>query len=37
MDVEKCLANKWSAVPKDNIKPLLGRVVNVVVDVRRMS
>ncbi|KAL0850369.1 hypothetical protein ABMA28_012196 [Loxostege sticticalis] len=32
-EIEKCLAKKWSSVPKDNIKPLLSRVVNVIIDV----
>ncbi|XP_063392722.1 uncharacterized protein LOC134678191 isoform X2 [Cydia fagiglandana] len=30
---ERCLKEKWSTVPKDNIGPLLTRVANVVVDV----
>ncbi|XP_013167108.1 PREDICTED: uncharacterized protein LOC106117371 isoform X2 [Papilio xuthus] len=31
--VEKCLAKKWTIIPKDNIVPLLTRIVNVVIDV----
>ncbi|XP_073941564.1 uncharacterized protein isoform X2 [Choristoneura fumiferana] len=31
--VEKCLKEKWSTIPKDNIGPLLTRVVSIVVDV----
>ncbi|KAL4706877.1 hypothetical protein ACJJTC_010111 [Scirpophaga incertulas] len=32
VSVEKCLASKWNTLPKDNIKPLLARVVNVIID-----
>ncbi|XP_072935041.1 uncharacterized protein [Epargyreus clarus] len=31
--IEKCLADKWKTMPQDNIRPLLTRVVNVVIDV----
>ncbi|XP_068628837.1 uncharacterized protein [Battus philenor] len=31
--IENCLARKWSTIPKDNIIPLLTRVVSIVVDV----
>ncbi|CAK1599563.1 unnamed protein product [Parnassius mnemosyne] len=31
--IEKCLAKKWTVIPKDNIVPLLTRVVSIVVDV----
>ncbi|XP_028169235.1 uncharacterized protein LOC114359158 isoform X1 [Ostrinia furnacalis] len=31
--IEKCLANKWNTLPKDNVKPLLARVVSVVINV----
>ncbi|CAH2100169.1 unnamed protein product [Euphydryas editha] len=33
VNIEKCLANKWSTVDKEKIGPLLTRVVNIVVDV----
>lgn len=31
--IENCLASKWTDVPGDNLKPLLTRVVNIVVDI----
>ncbi|KAJ2946550.1 hypothetical protein O0L34_g12605 [Tuta absoluta] len=31
--IEKCLKQKWKDVPKDNITPLLNRVVSIVVNV----
>ncbi|XP_026323722.1 uncharacterized protein LOC113233005 isoform X2 [Hyposmocoma kahamanoa] len=31
--IESCLASKWTDVPGDNLKPLLTRIVNIVVDV----
>ncbi|CAH0405830.1 unnamed protein product [Chilo suppressalis] len=37
MNIEKCLAEKWNTVPRDNIKPLLARVVNVVIDLNGIS
>ncbi|CAG9783158.1 unnamed protein product [Diatraea saccharalis] len=36
-DIEKCLTNKWNAIPEDNIKPLLTRVVNVIIDLSGIS
>ncbi|KAI5642464.1 hypothetical protein NE865_05491 [Phthorimaea operculella] len=31
--IEKCLKRKWKDVPKDNITPLLNRVVSIVVNI----
>ncbi|KAJ8734645.1 hypothetical protein PYW08_013895 [Mythimna loreyi] len=31
--IEKCLKRKWKTVPKENMRPLLTRVVDVVIDV----
>ncbi|XP_026725818.1 uncharacterized protein LOC113492532 isoform X2 [Trichoplusia ni] len=31
--IEKCLARKWTTVPKENMRPLLTRVVDVIIDV----
>ncbi|CAD0195622.1 unnamed protein product [Chrysodeixis includens] len=31
--IEKCLAGKWTTMPKENMRPLLTRVVDVIIDV----
>ncbi|KAJ8734181.1 hypothetical protein PYW07_014732 [Mythimna separata] len=31
--IEKCLARKWTTLPRENMRPLLTRVVDVVIDV----
>lgn len=34
--IEKCLSAKWKTVPKENMRPLLTRMVDVVIDVTRV-
>ncbi|PZC71131.1 hypothetical protein B5X24_HaOG214035 [Helicoverpa armigera] len=31
--IEKCLANRWKNLPPENVRPLLTRVVDIVIDV----